>query len=319
MPARARPLWGVQQRAKTEWRRKQDHFAKQAKASGMRSRAAFKLEQIHAKHNLLRPGMSVADLGAAPGGWTVVAAKLVQACPDVAWQHQGGRDDDGHGIAALRAKSNGPADPQQNQSSSASSGAVIAQAPREARAESPGSDSRRGGTTRVASKPTRRGRVVACDLLPMQRVAGATFVCGDFNGSCAQAKVLEIVRDWGSSGLDVVLSDMAPNTSGNAQRDHAIIVDLARAALSFAALTLKPGGSFCVKLFNGSELSCTRKYHEISLPSELATGPRLLSLLRLFLQLQHARCSVWIISWIIDRGQKSMLWWCLREDFKFYL
>ena len=255
MPARARPLWGVQQRAKTEWRRKQDHFAKQAKASGMRSRAAFKLEQIHAKHNLLRPGMSVADLGAAPGGWTVVAAKLVQACPDVAWQHQGGRDDDGHGSAALRAKRNGPADPQQNQSSSASSGAVIAQAPGELRAESPGGGSRRGGTTRVASKPTRRGRVVACDLLPMQRVAGATFVCGDFNGSCAQAKVLEIVRDWGSSGLDVVLSDMAPNTSGNAQRDHAIIVDLARAALSFAALTLKPGGSFCVKLFNGSELS----------------------------------------------------------------
>ena len=50
------------------WRRKQDHFAREAKAKGLRSRAAFKLEQINDRHKILRPGLTVVDLGAAPGG-----------------------------------------------------------------------------------------------------------------------------------------------------------------------------------------------------------------------------------------------------------
>ena len=52
------------------------------------------------------------------------------------------------------------------------------------------------------------------------------------------------------AGVDIVLSDMAPNTSGFAERDHAIIVDLARSALEFAALTLKPGGVLqCIAVY----------------------------------------------------------------------
>ena len=56
-------------RAKSQvWRRKQDHFAREAKIKGLRSRAAFKLEQINDKLKILRPGLTVVDLGAAPGG-----------------------------------------------------------------------------------------------------------------------------------------------------------------------------------------------------------------------------------------------------------
>ena len=52
------------------------------------------------------------------------------------------------------------------------------------------------------------------------------------------------------AGVDIVLSDMAPNTSGVAERDHAIIVDLARSALEFAALTLRPGGVLqCIAVY----------------------------------------------------------------------
>jgi 23S rRNA (uridine2552-2'-O)-methyltransferase len=54
-----------------------DSYVKRANAEGFRSRAAYKLQQIDAKDKLLKPGMTVVDLGAAPGGWSQVAAKAV--------------------------------------------------------------------------------------------------------------------------------------------------------------------------------------------------------------------------------------------------
>ena len=54
-----------------------DFFVKQAKKEGYRSRAAYKLLEINDKDHLLKPGMSVVDLGAAPGGWSQVAANKV--------------------------------------------------------------------------------------------------------------------------------------------------------------------------------------------------------------------------------------------------
>jgi 23S rRNA (uridine2552-2'-O)-methyltransferase len=54
-----------------------DPYVARAKREGFRSRAAFKLIEIDDKHHLLKPGAKVADLGAAPGGWSQVAAKRV--------------------------------------------------------------------------------------------------------------------------------------------------------------------------------------------------------------------------------------------------
>ncbi|HEV7393855.1 MAG TPA: RlmE family RNA methyltransferase, partial [Burkholderiales bacterium] len=56
-----------------------DAYVKRANAEGYRSRAAYKLQQIDARDKLLKPGMTVVDLGAAPGGWSQVAAKAVGA------------------------------------------------------------------------------------------------------------------------------------------------------------------------------------------------------------------------------------------------
>ncbi len=52
-----------------------DFFVKQAKKEGYRSRAAYKLIEIAERDHLLAPGMTIVDLGAAPGGWSQVAAK----------------------------------------------------------------------------------------------------------------------------------------------------------------------------------------------------------------------------------------------------
>ena len=63
-----------------QWLRRHvtDSYVRKARAQGYRSRAAYKLLEIDARENLLRPGMTVLDLGAAPGGWSQVAAAKVQ-------------------------------------------------------------------------------------------------------------------------------------------------------------------------------------------------------------------------------------------------
>ena len=54
-----------------------DPYVKQAQRDGYRSRASYKLLQLHEKDKLIRPGMLIVDLGSAPGGWSQVAARLV--------------------------------------------------------------------------------------------------------------------------------------------------------------------------------------------------------------------------------------------------
>ncbi len=56
-----------------------DHFVQQAKKQDLRARSAFKLQEIQAKHQFIKPNSVVVDLGAAPGGWSVIASKLVDA------------------------------------------------------------------------------------------------------------------------------------------------------------------------------------------------------------------------------------------------
>ena len=62
-----------------EWLRRHvtDHYVRKARQEGYRSRAAYKLVELDEKHSLFRPGMTVLDLGAAPGGWSQVAVQKV--------------------------------------------------------------------------------------------------------------------------------------------------------------------------------------------------------------------------------------------------
>lgn len=150
-----------------------DVYVKKAQAEGVRSRAVYKLEELIERDRLLKPGITVVDLGAAPGGWS----QLVR---------------------------------------------------------------QRLGDT---------GKVVALDILPMQGIAGVDFLQGDFR----EADVLsQLEARLDNQKVDLVLSDMAPNMSGVALADQIRSMDLAELALDFSRQWLKPGGSFLIKLFQGT-------------------------------------------------------------------
>jgi 23S rRNA (uridine2552-2'-O)-methyltransferase len=146
-----------------------DPYVAAARAQGYRSRAAFKLIELDARFALLRRGLRVIDLGAAPGGWTQAAIQ-------------------------------------------------------------------RGA-----------GPLVALDLLPMDPVPGARVILGDFLDPAMPARL----RAELGGAADLVLSDMAPNTTGHGATDHLRIMALAEAALHFAAEVLAPGGGFVAKVFQG--------------------------------------------------------------------
>ena len=94
--------------------------------------------------------------------------------------------------------------------------------------------------------------IVAVDVLPMDPLAGVTFVRADFATDEGLAAV-EAALD--GRGADLVLSDMAPNLSGIDPVDQARSIGLADLALEFAAKHLKPGGDFAVKVFQGTGLA----------------------------------------------------------------
>jgi 23S rRNA (uridine2552-2'-O)-methyltransferase len=158
-----------------------DPYVARAKREGFRSRAAYKLTEIDDKYHLLKVGMTVVDLGAAPGGWSQVAAKRV-------------------GVASGK------------------------------------------------------GRVVAIDLLEMPDIAGVTFAQLDFLDQSAPQRLMAMME----GRADIVMSDMAANTTGHRKTDQLRMVGLVETAAAFAAEVLKPGGAFLAKTFqSGADAELT--------------------------------------------------------------
>ncbi|RAI55989.1 RlmE family RNA methyltransferase [Roseicella frigidaeris] len=105
-----------------------------------------------------------------------------------------------------------------------------------------------GGWTQVAlQRIGPAGRVVALDLLAMDPLPGAILLQGDFQEAAAE----QAVRAALAGQADLVLSDMAPNTTGHNATDHLRIMALAELALDFALKVLAPGGGFVAKVFQG--------------------------------------------------------------------
>jgi len=150
-----------------------DPYVAKAKRDGYRSRAAYKLLEIDDKHRLLKLGQTVVDLGAAPGGWSQIAAKCVGAAEG-------------------------------------------------------------------------KGRVVAIDLLEMGEIPGVEFAQLDFHANDAPDKLRAML---GGGRADIVLSDMAANTTGHRKTDQLRIVGLVEIAAAFATEILNPGGVFLSKVF----------------------------------------------------------------------
>jgi 23S rRNA (uridine2552-2'-O)-methyltransferase len=149
-----------------------DEYVQRAQRDGYRSRASYKLLEIQEKDKVLKPGQVVVDLGAAPGGWSQVAAAIVGD----------------------------------------------------------------------------RGKVLAMDILEMDGVPGVEFLQGDFREQEVMEQLIYLLE---GRAVDLVVSDIAPNASGVRAVDQPRAMYLAELALDFARTTLKPGGAFVTKLFQG--------------------------------------------------------------------
>jgi 23S rRNA (uridine2552-2'-O)-methyltransferase len=103
-----------------------------------------------------------------------------------------------------------------------------------------------GGWSQVAVRRG-AGQVLGLDLLPVEKVPGATFLVGDFHDADMPARLAALL----GGPADLALSDMAPNTTGHAATDHLRIMALAELALDFACQVLAPGGAFVAKVFQG--------------------------------------------------------------------
>ena len=150
-----------------------DIYVKKAQAEGYRSRAVYKLKEIDEKVSLIKPGMTVVDLGAAPGGWSQYVSQKMQS----------------------------------------------------------------------------KGRIIALDILPMDALPEVNFILGDFREDEVFQELIRLIPE---RGVDLILSDMAPNMSGNAAIDIPRAMYLVELAFDLAGKMLKPGGSMLVKIFHGS-------------------------------------------------------------------
>ncbi len=161
----------------TRWytEKKHEHYYKQAQKNGYRARSAFKLLQINKRFNIIKNDNVVIDLGAAPGGWSQVAKKIVGE----------------------------------------------------------------------------KGTVVGIDLSSIKAIEGIVFLRGDMTQDEAITRLREII---GNKQVDVVISDMSPNISGNYGVDQARSAFLCEQALKTANIFLKKNGNFLCKIFEGEDL-----------------------------------------------------------------
>ena len=156
-----------------EWinRQHRDIYVKKSKQEGFRSRAVYKLEEINDKHKVLKNGLSVIDLGAAPGGWSQFVIQKYKNC-----------------------------------------------------------------------------KLLSIDLKEMEPVGNSYQIVGDFNEENSKEKIIT----YFNQKVDLVMSDMAVNTTGNKNLDSVVTGELCLEALRFAKDQLKPNGSFVSKIFMGS-------------------------------------------------------------------
>ena len=117
---------------------------------------------------------------------------------------------------------------------------------------------------RVKPKEGKQGRVIGIDLSPVDPIAGAELMVGDFLADEAPDKLKRAL----GGPADVVLSDMAAAATGHAQTDHLRIIGLAEAAHAFAREILKPGGVFVAKVLQGGSTrdllnALKRDFHDV--------------------------------------------------------
>ena len=177
-----------------------DEYVKKAQKEGYRCRAVYKLIEIIDNNQIITKGDRVLDLGAAPGGWSQVSAKIVG----------------------------------------------------------------------------KNGQVIASDILPIEEIPGVDFLQGDFTELLVYEELLSLTK---GRKMNTVLSDMAPNMSGQLSVDQPKSMYLAELALDMAIKTLTPNGHFIVKVFQGNDFDdyvqiIRQTFKKISIKKPKASRPR---------------------------------------------
>jgi len=152
-------------------RQRRDIYVRQSKIEGYRSRAVYKLQEIDQKFKIFKNGISVIDLGAAPGSWS-----------------------------------------------------------------------------QFISKNIKNGKFVSIDIIDFEKINNIHQIKGDFTKDDYKNKIL----DYFGSKVDVIISDMAVNTTGNKNIDSIYTGELCIDAMKFSKKTLKDNGRFISKIFMGS-------------------------------------------------------------------
>ena len=152
-------------------KQRRDIFVRKSKVEGYRSRAVYKLQEIDEKYNILNNGITLIDLGAAPGSWS-----------------------------------------------------------------------------QYASKKIKNGKILSIDLKEIDKIGNTFHIKGDFKDMKYQREI----KDYFQSKVDVVLSDMAVNTTGNKNLDSIYTGELSLAAMNFSKEMLNDNGKFVSKIFMGT-------------------------------------------------------------------
>ena len=155
-------------------KQRRDIYVRQSKVEGYRSRAVYKLQEIDKKFKIFKNGISVIDLGAAPGSWSQYASKNIKS-----------------------------------------------------------------------------GKIASIDLLDFEKIKNIYQIKGDFNDKICKKKII----DYFGTKVDVVISDMAVNTTGNKNLDSIYTGELCMEAMKFSEEILKNDGKFISKIFMGSSFN----------------------------------------------------------------
>jgi len=193
-----------------------DHYYNKSKQEGYRARSAYKLAQLDDEGDLVSEGDVVVDLGAAPGGWLQVAAERVGS--------------EGVVVGVDRQA----IDPLDDVD------AAVATV--------------RGDMTEADTRERVRATVqeaAGTETVDAGSEAGDTVVDA---GSEAGDTVVDAGSEAGDTVVDAVVSDLAPNMTGEYSVDQARSVHLARQALETAETLLAPGGNFVTKVFEGRDV-----------------------------------------------------------------
>ena len=152
-------------------KQRRDIYVRQSKVEGYRSRAVYKLQEIDEKFKIFKNGISLIDLGAAPGSWSQYAAKKIK-----------------------------------------------------------------------------NGKILSIDLNEIKKIGNTFQLKGDFTDSKYKSKI----KEYFGGKVDVVLSDMAVNTTGNKNLDSIYTGELCIDAMNFSKEILCNNGKFISKIFMGS-------------------------------------------------------------------